>query len=137
METNKNSALNKEELIHCLTVNEFRIERIKERYDLCDLKDDLTDDEIYKLLYRKIPTEYVDNATLVKMFCKEYKVVNLIDIIDKYINYNDLSTSQGLHILYCIINGEENMDQYALKLIDNFYENPIKLNNLFYLVKER
>lgn len=137
MDTSKNSALDKEDFIHYLNVNKFRIEGLNERYDLCDLKDDLSDDEICELLYQKIPTEYVGNATLVKAFCKEYKVVNLIDIIDMYVNYNDLSFSQGLRILYSIINGEENMDEYVLKLIDDFYENPIKLNNLFYLVKER
>lgn len=131
------SALTESEFIYYLKVNDFEIERISDDNSM-DIKDNISESEIHKLIYKKVPTEYVGNATLVKLFCKEYKVVNIIDIIDMYVDYNDMGVKYGLTSLYKILNyyKEDEANELVNYMITNFYENPIKLNNMFYLVKE-
>lgn len=134
---NDGSILSEEDFIYYLKQYGLDIERVEDRFEVQELKEDLSDDEIYKLVYKKVPAEYVGNSTLVKLLCKEYKIVNLINIIDMYVDYNDMSFKYGLVSFYNALNNKEETDETINDMIENFYLKPIiKLNNMFYLVRE-
>lgn len=130
------AALTEDEFIFYLNKYGFNIERIEERFEIPDIEDDITDEEIYKLLYSKVPIEFIGNQTLVKLFTKEYKVINIINAIDMYVDYNDMSFKYGLVNLYNLLKGKKEAEEWLIDVLNNFYSNPIKLNNMFYLVKE-
>ena len=127
------SMMSEEDFIKAMKKSEFIIERIEPDYGI---EDNLTDEDIYKLICSVFPFKKLSNETHIKNFVKKYKVINLIDILYIYIDYNDLGLKYGLMKTYKVLKGGADSDKMLFNIINDFYSNPFKLNEMYFLVKE-
>ena len=133
MQEKNKSMMSEEDFIKAMKKSEFIIERIEPDYGI---EDNLTDEDIYKLIYSVFPFKKLSNETHIKNFVKKYKIINLIDILYIYIDYNDLGLKYGLMKAYKVLKGGADSDNMLFKIINDFYSNPFKLNEMYFLVKE-